>query len=355
MSAVQTTGPTEHKGDTVGQTEGNNGKMSTEKASATVVSEGNMNSGESLEDIAYGSSVEDVSVCASVEYLTDSTSSCSANSNSSTELKNAGESLEDLAYGTSIEDITGYSSDGSDGHDTTVESTYGSSYLKATPGDSSIAGTIEMTKLPSSSCETLRDFSSSEAEPPTPSSNLRGDPTSDDLTQDDTPDRLQHDASSVAASSEVESHIHSSKLGVEATPTVMVQEETLGQFQQKTSCISVEPGTESSVVQRKTRAISNGRPPSSQDPSGAEEGRTIAPATQDDPNSKDGDKVRMKKELGLFGGISFIVGCIIGSGIFVSPKGVLVYSGSVGMSLAVWLSSGLMTLVGAICYAELGK
>lgn len=66
------------------------------------------------------------------------------------------------------------------------------------------------------------------------------------------------------------------------------------------------------------------------------------------------EPVRLERKLGLAEGVAMIVGVIVGSGIFITPRNVLDQSGSLGASLLVWSTCGLLSLMGALCMAELG-
>jgi len=63
---------------------------------------------------------------------------------------------------------------------------------------------------------------------------------------------------------------------------------------------------------------------------------------------------KTRKSVNLLGGISLIIGTMIGSGIFASATTVARLSGSVGMYLMTWVCTGIIATLGALSYAELG-
>lgn len=67
------------------------------------------------------------------------------------------------------------------------------------------------------------------------------------------------------------------------------------------------------------------------------------------------EKHSLKKQLTVFDAVCMVVGSVVGSGIFVSPTRVfdLLYK-SPFVSLSAWILAALVSLAGALCYAELG-
>jgi APA family basic amino acid/polyamine antiporter len=61
----------------------------------------------------------------------------------------------------------------------------------------------------------------------------------------------------------------------------------------------------------------------------------------------------LRRDLGKWGAIAMVVGTVIGSGIFAVPKAMTLEVGSPGVVFAVWIFGGVLTLFGALTYAEL--
>lgn len=59
--------------------------------------------------------------------------------------------------------------------------------------------------------------------------------------------------------------------------------------------------------------------------------------------------------LGLRDAIGLIVGTVVGVGIFRTPSLVAEHAGSMSVALLAWLVGGLVSLLGALCYAELAS
>src|SRR5258705_6588620 len=62
---------------------------------------------------------------------------------------------------------------------------------------------------------------------------------------------------------------------------------------------------------------------------------------------------QLRRTLGLRDLIVIVVGTVIGSGIFLTPGAVVTSAGSGGVALVVWIVGGILSLLGALTFAEL--
>ena len=65
------------------------------------------------------------------------------------------------------------------------------------------------------------------------------------------------------------------------------------------------------------------------------------------------DRHSLKRDLGIWSAASIVVGTVIGSGIFLVPNQMIQAVGTPAMVFVVWVAGGLLSLFGALSYAEL--
>ncbi|HMH21066.1 MAG TPA: amino acid permease [Puia sp.] len=66
-------------------------------------------------------------------------------------------------------------------------------------------------------------------------------------------------------------------------------------------------------------------------------------------------KMELKKNIGLWPAVSIVIGSVIGSGIFMKPATMAGQLGSPVLLTAVWIVGGVISIFGAMIYAELGS
>ena len=66
------------------------------------------------------------------------------------------------------------------------------------------------------------------------------------------------------------------------------------------------------------------------------------------------DRRGLVRALGLAEAAAIVVGTVIGTGIFLKPRAIAEVLDSPGLILAVWVAGGVLSLLGALSYAELG-
>src|SRR5215469_6228768 len=71
------------------------------------------------------------------------------------------------------------------------------------------------------------------------------------------------------------------------------------------------------------------------------------------PQATESHQPDLKRELGIWSAASIVIGTVIGSAIFIVPSAMVKSVGTPAMVFAVFVVGGILTLFGALSYAEL--
>src|SRR5262249_21140749 len=70
-------------------------------------------------------------------------------------------------------------------------------------------------------------------------------------------------------------------------------------------------------------------------------------------NMATGGEKGLERSLGVFSATTLIVGSMIGSGVFIAPSIMAMRVATPGVNMGLWIVGGILTLLGALSYAEL--
>ena len=118
--------------------------------------------------------------------------------------------------------------------------------------------------------------------------------------------------------------------------------------------LGLEDGEEEASLELVDPAVSPAESHSGPEASEDSEKELLNEVEDTDKDAPHRTKATLGKELTIITGVGYVVGDIIGSGIFITPKVIFVNTGSFGLSLIMWVIGGLSAVAGALCYIELG-
>lgn len=81
----------------------------------------------------------------------------------------------------------------------------------------------------------------------------------------------------------------------------------------------------------------------------------VSPETEPRSSAAKNIRLGLVRALGPTAASSIVLGTMIGTGIFLKPSEVATDAGSAGWALGAWVVGGFISLLGALCYVELGS
>ena len=90
-------------------------------------------------------------------------------------------------------------------------------------------------------------------------------------------------------------------------------------------------------------------------PSSSREALDVTPVAERNTFATGGGPGELARVLGPSAATAIVLGTMVGTGIFLKPSEMAAAAGSIALVFAAWILGGVLSLFGALCYAELGS